>query len=118
MNNAELVSIVAVIFTFFTLCFLFVQSVFLIVLQFMLGPSSQDRGKPQHTFGHVRPAKIQIRLPIYIVRPKSSLGPFCIAKNVKFLHEDNEDSDHCADAQVDLNVRWAHMLEGTFSLVL
>ena len=33
----------------------------------MLGPASQDKGEPQHTFGNVRQAKIQARLQIHIV---------------------------------------------------
>ena len=32
-----------------------------------------------------------------------------------FLHSDNEDSDYTADAQADLNLRWPHMSEGTFT---
>ena len=32
-----------------------------------------------------------------------------------FLHANNEDSDQTANEQADLNLRWAHMSEGTFS---
>ena len=40
-----------------------------------------------------------------------------MAMDAKFLHADNEDSDHCADAQADLSLRYVHMSEGTFSVV-
>ena len=42
---------------------------------------------------NVRPAKIQISLRIHVVWSESSLGPFWITKDAKFLHADNEDSD-------------------------
>ena len=45
---------------------------------------------------HVRPAKIHISLRIRGVRSESSLGAFCIAKDAKFLHADDEDSDPTA----------------------
>ena len=45
------------------------------------------------TFGLVRPAKIQIRLRIRAVWSESSLDAFWIAKDEKFLHASNEDSD-------------------------
>ena len=46
------------------------------------------------------------------------LNAFWTAKDTKFLHEDNGDSDQtAADAQVDLSLRWAHMSGGTFSHV-
>ena len=45
------------------------------------------------TFGHVRPAKIQISLRICAGWSESSLGAFWIAKDAKFLPVDNEDSD-------------------------
>ena len=48
------------------------------------------------TFGHVGPAKIQISLRIRAVWSESSLGAFCIVKDAKFLHADNEDSDQTA----------------------
>ena len=41
------------------------------------------------TFGHVRPATVQISVCICIVRSEPSLGMFWIAKDAKFL--DNED---------------------------
>ena len=44
----------------------------------------------------IGPAKIQISLRIRTVRSKSSLGPFLIAKDARFLHADNEDSDQTA----------------------
>ena len=43
-------------------------------------------------FGHVRPAKIQISLCVRTVWSESSLGAFWIAKDAKFL-ADNEDSN-------------------------
>ena len=45
----------------------------------------------KRTFGHMRPAKIQIRLRIRAVWSESSLGAFWISKNAKFLHVDNKD---------------------------
>ena len=42
-------------------------------------------------------------------------GTFWIAKDSKFLHADNEDSDQTA--QADLSLCWALMSEGTFSHV-
>ena len=46
------------------------------------------------------------------------MDAFRIAKDTKFLHEDNRDSDQAAaDAQVDLSLRGADMSEGTFSHV-
>ena len=47
----------------------------------------------KRTFGHVRPAKIQISLRIRAVWSKSSLDAFGIAKNAKFIHADNKDTD-------------------------
>ena len=47
----------------------------------------------KRTFRHVRPAKIQISLRIRAVWSESSPGAFWIAKDAKFLHADNEDSD-------------------------
>ena len=38
-------------------------------------------------------------------------------KNATFLHTDKEDWSDCADAQAYLSLRWAHILEGTFSHV-
>ena len=46
--------------------------------------------------GHVRPAKIQIRQRIHAVWSLSSLGTLRIAKDVKILYADNEDSDQSA----------------------
>ena len=47
----------------------------------------------KHTFGHMHPVKILISLHIRADWSKSSLGTFWIAKDAKFLHVDNEDSD-------------------------
>ena len=49
----------------------------------------------KHTFGHVSPVKIQISLNI-LVWSESSLGTFWIAKDAKFLHSGNKDSDQTA----------------------
>ena len=38
------------------------------------------------TFGHVRPAKLQISLRIRAVRSEASIGAFWIPKDAKFLH--------------------------------
>ena len=67
------------------------------------------RNAKKHTFVHVRPAKIQIRLRIRAVWSESSLGAVWIAKDAKFLTADNEDWADCAHAQTDLILRWAHM---------
>ena len=68
----------------------------------------------ERTFGHVRTAKIQIRLRFRAVWSESSLDAFWIAKDVKFLHAYNEDSDQlCACA--GLSFRRARMSDGTFS---
>ena len=50
----------------------------------------------KHTFGNIRLAKTQISMRIRAVRSESSLGAFWIAKDVKFLHADNEDADQIA----------------------
>ena len=55
------------------------------------------------------PIEIQISLRIRAVWSESSLSAFWIAT---FLHADNENPD----AQADLNLRWAHVSEGRFSL--
>ena len=47
----------------------------------------------KHSFGQVRPAKIQISLYICAVWSESSLVAFYKAKDARFLHVDNEDSD-------------------------
>ena len=74
---------------------------------------SQTDGKS--TFGHVRPAKIQIILRFGTVCSKSSSDAFWKANDAKFLDVDKEDCDQ--NVQSDLSLRWAHMREGTFSLV-
>ena len=51
------------------------------------------RNVRKRTFGHVRPAKIQISLRIRAVWSESSLTGLWINKDAKFLHADNEDSD-------------------------
>ena len=54
------------------------------------------RNVRKRSSGHVRPVKILIRLRIRAVWSESSLGAFWIAKDAKFLHADNEDSDQSA----------------------
>ena len=48
----------------------------------------------KRTFEQVRLGKIRISLRFRTVRSDSSLGAFWVAKNAKFLHKDNADSDH------------------------
>ena len=67
----------------------------------------------KRTFGHVRPAKIQIGPCFRTVWLEPSQDAFWIAKDAQFLHADSEDSN-----QADLNVRWAHMSDGSFSPVV
>ena len=50
----------------------------------------------KRTLGHLRPAKIQINLRIRAVWSESSLVAFWIVKDAKFLHADNENSNHTA----------------------
>ena len=50
----------------------------------------------KHTFGHMRPVKIQISLRIRAVWPESLLGAFWIAKGAMFSHADNEDFEQTA----------------------
>ena len=64
----------------------------------------KSRNVRKCTFGNVRQEKIQIILRMRAVSSDSSLDAFWIAKDAKFLHADNEDSDQTA-----------HMSEGTFS---
>ena len=47
----------------------------------------------KRTFGHVRPAKIQISLCIRTVWLESHVGIFWITKDAMFLQADNENSD-------------------------
>ena len=47
----------------------------------------------KRTFGHVRPANIQINMCILTVWSESSLGAFWITKDSRFLHANKEDSD-------------------------
>ena len=49
------------------------------------------RNVRERTFGHVRPAKIQISLRIRADWSESSLGALWTAEDAKFLHADNED---------------------------
>ena len=58
--------------------------------------SENERNVRKHTFGHVRPVKIRIKLRIRAVWSESSPGTFWISKDAKFLHVDNEDSDQAA----------------------
>ena len=61
----------------------------------------------------VRPAKIQISLRIRAVWSESSQSAFWIAKDRKFLHADNEDSDQTTWMR---RLIWV-LQEGTFSHV-
>ena len=47
----------------------------------------------KRTFGHLRQAKIQIRLRIRAVWSESLLGAFWTANYANFLHADNKDFD-------------------------
>ena len=69
-------------------------------------------------FGVVRPAKIQLSLHIRAIWSESSQQIFWIAKGAKFLHTDNVDWSDCGDEQANLNLRCAHMSEGTYSVVV
>ena len=69
------------------------------LLNVLINRSSQyyrTRNGKKRTFGHVRPAKIQISLCIRAVWSESSLGPFWIAKHARFHHVEHEDSDQTA----------------------
>ena len=55
-----------------------------------------NRNVKKRTFGQVRQAKIQISLRIRAFWSEYSLIAFRIAKEVKFLHADIEDSDQIA----------------------
>ena len=50
----------------------------------------------KRAFRHVRPSKIQICPNVRAVWSESSLSAVWIAKDVKFFHVDNEDSDQTA----------------------
>ena len=71
----------------------------------------------QKTFiGHVCQAKIQINLRMREVWQQSSLGSFWTAKDVKCLHEENENSDRTTSgAESDLSLCRMHTSEGTFA---
>ena len=56
-------------------------------------PQKTTRNFRTPTVGHVRPAKIQIRLRIRAVWSESSLGAFWKANEIFLHHEDNEDSE-------------------------
>ena len=77
-----------------------------------------SRNVRKRTFGHVRPVTIQIRLSVRAVWSVSSLDAYWIPKDSTFLHVNNEDWSEFIDAQTNLSLRWAHMLEGTFSHVV
>ena len=77
---------------------------------------SLDVRKP--TFGHAHPAKIQISLRIRAVWSESSM---CIILDSEWCQVSSCGQrrlwSDCADAQADLSLRWAHMSEGTFSII-
>ena len=66
----------------------------------------------KRTFGHVRPAKIQISRCMRALWSDSSLGAFWTAKDAKSRHADNEDWSW-AHANADLSLLWALMSGGT-----
>ena len=66
--------------------------------QHAAGTSSKlSRNVRKRTFGHVRPAKIQISLRICAGWSESSLGALWIAKDAKYLYADSEAADAPAD---------------------
>ena len=76
------------------------------------------RNVRKRTFGHVRPAKIQISLRFRAEWSESSMRASSIAKDAKFLRADKKDSSQTArTAHADLSLHWAYMLESTFSQI-
>ena len=69
----------------------------------------------KRTFGHVRPAKIQISLRIRAVWSESSRGTFWIHMDAVSPSGQRKHWLDCTYAQADLSLRWAQMSEGTFS---
>ena len=75
----------------------------------------KSRNVWKRTFGHLRPKKAQVFLRIRAVWSESSLSArrnfssltvqICVQWRFRSA---------CANAQADLNLRWAHMSEGTF----
>ena len=57
-----------------------------------------------------QPAHPPSLIAVYAVRKKK----FCV---LSYPNAPSEDSDQTVKAQADLNLRWAHMFEGTFSKV-
>ena len=49
-----------------------------------------------------------------IVQSEFSFGAVWTAKNVKFLRTDSRLKSDCPNAQADLSLRWAHILDGMF----
>ena len=74
-----------------------------------------NRNIRKRTSGHVRQAKIQIVLRIRTVYSESSLCAFWKAKDAKFLHADNEDSDQTARMRRLIRVFVSALSAGTFS---
>ena len=56
----------------------------------------------------VRPAKTQISLGMRPVWSESSLCAQWVVKDSRVFHAHSEDWSDWADAQADLNIRWAH----------
>ena len=83
-----------------------------------------SRNIRKRTFVHVRQGKIQINLHVGAVWSESSLGAFCIAKDAKFLHADNEDSNQTARMRsliwvfVFRKCQWVHLLTLRLFLLL
>ena len=77
-----------------------------------------SRNVRKRTFVHVHPAMIQISLRIRAVWSESSLSADLIAKDAKFLHADNEDSNQTARMRSLIWVFVGCTSEGTFSHVV
>ena len=61
------------------------------IATYLCQPAEISRNVWKLPLGHMRTAKIQIRLRIRAVWSESSLCAFWIGKDRKFLYEDNED---------------------------
>ena len=74
-----------------------------------------NRNMRKRTFWHVRPTKTQIRSRIRTVWSEfiDRVKRLCILDYPKCARW--RFRSDCANAQSDLNLRWAHMSEGTFS---
>ena len=64
---------------------------------------------------HVHPAKTQISLRICAVWSEYLQCVHWVAKDVRLLSADSENCSDWADAQVELSLRWAHIILSVFS---